>query len=95
MVCLKLYPLKGKYVNLKKGAVQKSPFYFVLPSDSEASLASLGTASLLTSFGMTLHEETPRLAPRGDMGACTKTFLKQPRPKSIFLVLNYKIYFLD
>jgi hypothetical protein len=33
------------------GCSKKSPFYFVLPSYSEASLASLGTASLLTSFG--------------------------------------------
>ncbi len=29
----------------------KKASYFVVPSDSEASLASLGTASLLTSFG--------------------------------------------
>ena len=48
------------------GAVQKGAPYFVLPSVSEASLASLVTASLLTSFGMALHEETPRLTPRGD-----------------------------
>jgi hypothetical protein len=33
------------------------PPFFVLPSVSEASL---------TLFGMTLHEETPRLTPRGD-----------------------------
>ena len=33
------------------GAVQKGAPYFVLPSVSEASLASLGTASLLASLG--------------------------------------------
>jgi hypothetical protein len=37
-------------------AVQKSPPYFVPPSDNEASLASLGTASLLTSFGTALRD---------------------------------------
>jgi anthranilate/para-aminobenzoate synthase component I len=40
--------------------------HLVVPSDSEASLASLGTASLITSIGTASHREPPRLAARGD-----------------------------
>ena len=45
-------------------AVQKSSPYSVLPSISEASLTSFGTAS---------HEETPRLEVRGDMRGAWQT----------------------
>jgi hypothetical protein len=49
-----------------EGCFKKVP-YSVLPRDRAASLASLGTASLLASFGTASHMETPRLAPRGDI----------------------------
>ena len=42
------------------GLCKKVPLYFVLPSASRASLASLGTASLSTSFGTTSRDVIPR-----------------------------------
>jgi hypothetical protein len=58
----------------ESGAVQKGAPYFVLPSVSEASL---------TSFGMTLHEETPRLTPRGDSGGLRKNIFETALSESL------------
>jgi|GEM_PF-6602875 len=56
-----------KNVNSTRGCSKKSPYLvlpsnlsFVLPSDSEASLTSIGTASLLTSFGTASRDVIPR-----------------------------------
>jgi hypothetical protein len=58
------------------GLFKKVPLYFVLPSDSEASLASLGTASLLTSFGTA--------SPGGDPSAYASGRQQEGLHKNIF-----------
>jgi hypothetical protein len=60
-----LFPKKQAMKGLFKKvpySVLPSNLSFVLPSDSEVSLASLGTASLLTSFGTALRDVIPRHA---------------------------------
>jgi hypothetical protein len=76
MACTKTFLVQPQG---EAGLFKKSPPYFVLPSDSEASLTSFGTASLRgdpsadtsgrqsrEALGETGREETPRLTPRGD-----------------------------